>query len=152
VKTVRAARSEAAGGAFGGAALHRAIGLALAIVFAAVGLAFLVAPDGVLGWFDALSRPLGMRAAPQEGAAFFRILAVGYMYLVTVLAFLMYRRPESRFVVRLLIQAKAASAVLSIGFFVFGAPYLIYLANGVCDGAIAIGLLVLSGSMRRGDA
>jgi hypothetical protein len=124
-------------------ALRRATGLSLAIVFAAVGLAFLVVPGGVLGLFDALSRPLGMRAAPPEGAAFFRILAVGYMYVVTVLALLMYRRPGNRLVVGLLIQAKAASAVASLGFFVFGAPYLICLANGVCDGAIAAGLLAL---------
>lgn len=151
-KMTLAAPPEARSGAATWAARSRPIGLVLAVVFAAVGLAFLVLPNGVLGVFNVLSRPLGMREGPLEGAAFYRVLAVGYMYVVTVLAFLMYRRPGNRLVVWLLVQAKAASAALSVGFFVLGAPYLIYLANAVCDSLIALGLLALCLAMGRGES
>jgi hypothetical protein len=122
---------------------YRPISLALAIIFALVGLVFLLTPESVHNVFNAVTRILGMIEPTGLGGDFYRILAVAYMYIVTLLAFSMYRYPENRYFLVLLINAKSVSAILSFLFFVFLHPYLIYLSNGIVDGAIAFGLLVL---------
>lgn len=117
-------------------------------MFAAIGLIFLVLPDGVLLFFNNLSRVFGMTEAPIAESGFYLILAVGYMYLVTILAFFMYRHPRNVHFSLLLINAKSASSILSFLFFAFSHPYLIFLANGIIDGAIAAGLLILRAKMK----
>jgi hypothetical protein len=107
------------------------------ILFAVTGLLFLFIPDKVLVLFNNLS-PSSMAQAPLTGFNFYLILAAGYMYLVTVLAFLMFRRPENPIFPMLLTHAKIASSVLSLGLFLFHAHYLIYLANFLVDGFIGI--------------
>jgi len=126
--------------------LYRAAAGLLAVSFAVVGLLFLARPGGVLAFFNELSAPLGFRAAPVVGAQFYLVLASGYMYLVALLAGLMFRRPEEAAYARLLVHAKLATSVLSLGFFIFHQPYLIYFGNFLVDGLI--GLLVL-GLLRR---
>ncbi len=64
------------------------------------------------------------------------------MYLVTLLAGLMFRKPGNPLLPLLLAQAKLASSIFSLVFFFGRAPYLICLANAVVDGLI--GALVLS--------
>jgi hypothetical protein len=122
--------------------LYRPASLVMAIVFGAVGLIFLFMPAGVLGIFDGLSPQLGLQPAGQA-VGFYLVLAVAYMYLVTLLAGWMFVRPQNSSVPVLLINAKAASALLSFGLFAFRQPTLIYLANGVVDGLIAAGVLLL---------
>jgi hypothetical protein len=124
------------------ARLYRPASLAMAIGFGAVGLIFLLLPSGVLGFFDALSPQIGLKPA-GPAAGFYLALAVAYMYVVTLLAGWMYARPENATLPVLLINAKAASALLSFGLFAFRQPALIYLANGVVDGLIAAGVLLL---------
>ncbi len=124
--------------------VYRPISLALAFVFALVGLAFLLMPGSVYGLFNGFSRSVGMSEQTGQGLDFYRILAVAYMYLVSLLAYSMYRYPENRYFLFLLVNAKTASSILSFLFFVFLHPYLIYLSNGIVDGAIACGLLLLS--------
>ena len=126
--------------------LYRAAAGLLAVSFAVVGLLLLARPGGVLAFFNELSAPLGIRAAPVVGAQFYLVLASGYMYLVALLAGLMFRRPEEASYARLLVHAKLATSFLSLGFFVLHQPYLIYLCNFLVDGLI--GLLVL-GLLRR---
>ncbi|MDH4197116.1 MAG: hypothetical protein OEW05_06900 [Candidatus Aminicenantes bacterium] len=121
--------------------LYRILGLSLAAVFALVGGLFLFLPGEVMSFFNVLSRRLGMTPIPQAGRSFFGVLAAAYMYLVTVLAWGMFRSPRERVYPLLLGQAKLASSLLSFGLFLFHAPWLIYLVNGIVDGAI--GLLVL---------
>jgi len=128
----------------GGAAarLYRPAGLLMAVTFSVVGLIFLFYPDDVLGFFDALSPRIGLPPV-GEAAGFYLILAVAYMYVVTLLAAGMFLRPANATLPVLLINAKAASAILSFGFFAFRQPALIYLANGVVDGLIAVGVLAI---------
>lgn len=120
---------------------YRLISLSLAVIFAVVGLLFLFAPSGVLGFFNMVSKGLGMAPSPEQGISFYLILAVGYMYLVTLLAYFMYRYPQDRKFPLLLANGKLASSILSFYLFILHQPYLIYVANGVVDGFI--GLLVL---------
>lgn len=123
--------------------VYRLVSLTLAVLFAVTGLLFLSVPDRVLALFNTLSVSLGMPESPLTGFGFYLILAVGYMYMVTVLAFLMYRQPDNKYFPLLLTHAKIASSLLSLAFFVFHAHYLVYLANFIVDGAIAAVVLVL---------
>jgi hypothetical protein len=123
--------------------LYRPVSLLLAGLFAATGLVFLLIPEQVLSLFNTISTCWGMTQSPVAGSTFYVVLAVGYMYVVTVLAFLMFRHPENRTLPVLLLHAKAASSLLSLGFFLFQDRYLIYLTNFVIDGAIAVLVLGL---------
>jgi hypothetical protein len=132
-----------------GVAVPKMMGLFLAVVFAAVGLIFLLAPGGVLRFFNSISRPLGMGQAPEVEYQFYLILAVAYMYTVTLLAWLMFRQPQNKAYPLLLTQAKLASALFSFCLFFFVQPFLIYLANGIIDGAIGLVVLVVYLKMRQ---
>ena len=120
---------------------YRTISLLMVLVFAVVGLLFLSLPNGVLAFFNSIAAHIGMKQSPIQGISFFLILASGYMYLVSLLAFLMYKHPNNHYFPLLLTNAKLASSVLSLGFFIVHQPYLIYMTNGIVDGSI--GLLVL---------
>jgi len=128
---------------------YRAMSLILMLSFAAVGVLFLVSPDKPISFFNALSPNLGLPPSPANGFDFYLILAAGYMYLVTILAFLMYRSPENRILPLLLAHAKLASSIVSLAFFLLQARYLIYMANFAVDGAIGIAVLAVYLKMRR---
>lgn len=123
--------------------IYKASSALLAIVFAAVGLLFLAIPDRVLEFFNTLSSAFGMAAAPMVEWNFYVILAAGYMYLVTLLAFLMFKNPGDFRYPQLLVHAKWASAILSLAFFLIHAHYLIYLVNFVVDGLIGLVVIFL---------
>ena len=123
--------------------LQAAVGAVGAVAFAAVGLLVLALPSAVLGFFDGLSRRIGLAAFPGPVDRFWLVLAAAYMYLVTVLAWSMFRRPAEAVYPRLLAHAKLCSAALSLAAFAFVVPHLIFLANGVVDGAIGVLALVL---------
>jgi hypothetical protein len=109
----------------------------MAATFALVGAIFLFIPDQVLAAFNYLARGLGWPQSPAEAHTLYLALAVGYMYVVTVLAVQMARLPEERVYPWLLAQAKAVSSLLSLVLFIAAGRYLICLANFVVDGAIA---------------
>ena len=113
---------------------YRITSLSLCIIFILVGLIFLFWTEEVLIFFNSLSGLLGMTPAPIIAGNFYLILAVAYMYLVAVLAYLMFRQPENRYFPLLLVHGKWASALLSLFFFVSESPYLIYLTNFFIDG------------------
>ena len=123
--------------------LHAAVGATCAVAFAAVGLLFLALPGSVLGFFDALSQRWGLAAFRGPVDRFWLVLAAAYMYVVTVLAWSMFRRPDDPVYPRLLAHAKLCSAALSLGAFALVVPHLIFLANGVVDGAIGVLALAL---------
>jgi len=114
-------------------AIDRVLSAAMAVTFAAVGLLFLLGPDLTLRFMNRLGRGWGLAEMPLSGASFYLGLAVGYMYVVTLLAFLMFRHPHPPVFPFLLAQAKGASSVLSFGLFVIHRPALVFLANGVID-------------------
>ncbi len=124
-------------------AWYRRISLALALVFAAAGCAFLLLPEQTLALFDSLGSGLGMAAGTHGDNRFFLILAAAYMYVVTALAWSMYRSPGERIYPILLCQGKWASAALSLAFFFVQEPMLIYLVNGVVDAALGLVVLLM---------
>jgi hypothetical protein len=128
---------------------YRNFSLLLTALFAATGLLFLFAPDRALTFFNGLSPSLGMPESPLTGFNFYLILAAGYMYLATLLAYFMSRHPANRYFPQLLANAKIASSLLSLTLFLLQAHYLIYLANFVVDGGIGATVLVLSVKMGR---
>lgn len=128
---------------------YRAIMYVLALVFAAVGLLFLLAPDGVTGFFNSLPAPLRLRPAPAPGRSLFLVLAGAYMVLVTLLAVRAARHPEDKTPAALLAQAKFASAALSLLFFFVSSPHLILLVNGIVDGGLGLAVLLLAGAQKR---
>jgi hypothetical protein len=128
---------------------NKSIILVLMFLFAATGLAFLLIPDKVLTLFNNLSSFLNMAQSPLTGVNFFLILAVGYMYLVTILALLAFKHPDNKYFYLLLAHAKLASSVLSLAFFLWHDHYLIYLANFLIDGVIGTIVLILYLRMRR---
>ncbi len=128
---------------------YRAVSFVLMLLFAMTGALFLGFPDAAIAFFNTLSPSFGMPQAPASGRDFYLILAVGYMYLVTILAFSMFRHPENRLFPMLLTHAKLASSILSLALFLLQARYLIYLANFVVDGVIGIVVLTMYLKMRR---
>jgi len=124
--------------------LYKAAALVLTASFLLVGALFLIFPAGVISFFNRLSGPLGMPEAAPVGPNFFLVLTSGYMYLVSLLAWLMFRHPENRLLSSLLVQGKLATSLLSLGFFVIHRPYLIFLANFLVDGLIAGGVWWIS--------
>jgi hypothetical protein len=129
--------------------LYKGTSLSFMAVFGVVGLIFLFIPEKVLAFFNRISLPLGFMESPVHGIGFYLILAVGYMYLVAVIAWLMFKHPENDSYPLLLIHGKTASSVLSLAFFIFHGPFLIYLANGVVDGSIALVIFLLFRKVRR---
>jgi hypothetical protein len=127
----------------------RLAGLAMATVFAVVGLLFLLIPGDILIFFNQLSQPLDLSPAPQESGVFYLALAAAYMYLVTVLAILMARHPDNQWFPFLLANGKLSSAVLSLLLFVWKQPYLICLVNCLVDGLIALAAIVIYLKVRR---
>lgn len=123
--------------------LYKLFSLTAAAIFAVVGLIFLFFPDSVLIFFNSISGYFGLPQAPVQGTGFYLILASAYMYLVTLLAYLMYRYPEQDIYPFLLAQAKLASSIISIYLFLMHQHYLIYFANFAVDGLIGIGALYL---------
>lgn len=123
--------------------LYKIFSLAAAVVFAAVGLLFLFFPAAVLVFFNSLSGYCGLPAAPLESSGFYLILAAAYMYLVTLLAILMFLNPEQSIYPFLLGQGKLASSLISVFLFFTHQYYLIYLANFLVDGLIGIAALLL---------
>jgi hypothetical protein len=138
---VREKTVTAEAGAFHSVTLYRFAALFGAVSFAMVGLVFLAMPDGVLAFFNKLSEPLGLPPSPLQGRGFYLALAAGYMYLVTVLAVLMFRHPRSRIFPFLLAHGKLASAILSAVLFLTHRPFLMYASNSVVDGLIGAAAL-----------
>lgn len=121
---------------------YRQLSLGAAVMFGVVGLIFVLMPRQVLMCFNQLSYFGGFPLAPEQGFSFYTVLTGAYMYLVTVLAYLMYRNPEERVYPFLLAHGKFMSSLLSLAVFIFSARYLIYLANFLIDGFIGLSLII----------
>lgn len=117
---------------------YKPLSLGFAIVFAVVGMIFLFMPKPVLVFFNSISHLWGLPPAPAAGFNFYVILAAAYMYLVTVLAFLMYCKPQEELFPFLLAHGKIMSSLLSLAAFLFHQRYLIYISNFLIDGFIGI--------------
>ena len=118
--------------------LVRLMGATLAPTFAVVGVVFLLIPGRVLALFNAVGDQVGLPPSPTDAYTLYLTLAVAYMYVVTVLAVQMARHPRVTAYPWVLVQAKAASALVCLVLFVAQDQYLIYVANAAVDGAIAV--------------
>jgi len=118
--------------------IYKPLSLAMAVVFAAVGVLFLLTPGGVVEFFNRLSGPTGFRPSPSGEPDFYLTLAVAYMAVVTFLAWSMFRRPGDASFPMVLALAKFSSSVLSLVFFLWRSPYLMYVTNAVVDGFLAV--------------
>lgn len=121
--------------------LYKLFSLVTAAIFAVAGLVFLFFPAAVPIFFNSISGYFGLPQAPVQGTDFYLILASAYMYLVALLAYLMYRYPEQNIYPFLLAQGKLVSSFISVYLFLVHQPYLIYFANFVIDGFIGIAAL-----------
>lgn len=123
--------------------LYKMFGIAAAAVFAVVGFIFLFFPDSALVFFNSMSGYFGLPESDLHGAGFYLALASAYMYLVALLAYLMYRYPEQDIYPFLLAHGKLASSVISIYLFLMHKSFLIYFANFAVDGLLGIAVLCL---------
>ncbi len=128
---------------------YRTISLAFCIIFFIVGLIFLVLPGKILFFFNTLSRYVGMSPSPVEGVDLYLALAVAYMYLVSLITYLMYRHPENPHFPLLLANGKTASSLLSLLLFAAHRPYLTFLVNFVVDGLIGMVAWVFYAKLKR---
>jgi hypothetical protein len=117
---------------------YKRVSLAFTVIFICTGFLFLLFPDSVLYFFNSLSGYFGLPLSPAQGAGFYLILASAYMYLVALIACMMYRHPEQKIYPFLLVNGKLASSVISVCLFIFHKPYLIYIVNFAVDGLIGI--------------
>jgi len=129
---------------------YRTFSLLMAIIFAIVGFIFLFLTNGVLVFFNSIATYFGMKQSPVQGINFYLILASGYMYLVSLLAYMMYKHPDNHYFPLLLTNAKFASSVLSLGFFILHEPFLIYITNCIVDGSIGVLVLYFYFKIKKG--
>lgn len=83
-----------------------------------------------------------MVPSPVIGVNFYVVLAVAYMYLVALLAFLMYKYPQNMYFPLLLANGKLASSLLSLYIFSVHQPSLIFVINCFVDGLIGLAALI----------
>ncbi len=129
--------------------LYKYISLGMATTFGVAGILFLFTSDEVLAFFNRVSIVVGMEEVEPAAEHFYVILAVAYMYIVALLAFLMYRKPEEAAFPFILINAKIATSVVSILFFFIDKLLLIYITNGVVDGLIALLVILMYRSLKK---
>jgi hypothetical protein len=142
-----------------GAAAERFVVFALrllAVCFAAVGLLFLIAPDGTLSALDDVGDwlPLGGFApAPDTAEQLWLALGFAYMTVITGIC-LVVSTDVVRYRPLLLVLAagKSASSLAALGFYLFDADVFAYLLNFLVDGfLVGVALLLWSLAGRVGD-
>jgi hypothetical protein len=129
--------------------LYRYLSISMAISFALVGIIFLLIPNEVLTFFNNISLQIGMKETPLTVTSFFIILAVAYMYLVSLIAFMMFHNPRNIYFPFLLANAKLASSLLSLGIFLISQPYLIFISNSIIDGLLGLTCLLLYFNLKK---
>jgi len=132
--------------------LYKRVSFVLALLFGAAGLIFLVRPDWAVVGTNSICRPLGIQELQPYGFGFYQVLAVAYMAMVALLAFLMVLHPEEPIYPRLLICGKGTSSGLSLLMLFVHGPYLLYGVNFAVDGSIAFLVYLLYRVRWRGTA
>ena len=117
----------------------------LAASFAAVGLLFLIAPDGTLGVLDDLGDAIGdFTPAPETHQQLWLSLGFAYMVVITGIC-LVVAADVVRYRPLLLVLAvgKAASSLTSLAFFIWDEDVFAYLLNFLVDGGLTLAALWL---------
>ena len=112
----------------------------LAATFALVGSIFLLFPNGTVRTINAAGAIFRIfPPAPESDLRFWLSLAVSYMALVTVLAWLIQRDPRRyRHLMPVLAIGKFSSSFTCLLFFIFSSPAFLYLLNFLVDGSITL--------------
>ncbi len=100
-------------------------------------------------FFNRLSHFLGLPQSSVPDFNFYIVLAVAYMYLVALLALLMYWHPKNRYFPLLLANGKIASSLLSFYLLIIHQPYMILIVNCVVDGLIGIAAFMFYKKIKR---
>jgi hypothetical protein len=112
----------------------------LAASFAAVGILFIAAPDGVLGALTDLGDAIGSFAeAPETSEQLW--LALGFAYMVAIAGICLVAQADVvryRPLLLVLAAGKTASSLASLGFYAFDADVFAYLLNFLVDGFLAL--------------
>ena len=121
----------------------------LAATFAAVGLLFILAPDGTLGALDDFGDwlPLGQFSeAPETAEQLWLALGFAYMTVITGIC-LLASTDVVRYRPLLLVLAagKAASSLAALAFYLFDTDVFAYLLNFLVDGFLVGVALFLYG-------
>ncbi|CUU10842.1 hypothetical protein GBSOP10_108210 [Armatimonadetes bacterium GBS] len=112
---------------------------ALGVGFALFGALFAFAPQATLEYFSQWGTALGWEATSPEAGGFWRVLAVAFMVIVTVLAFWgSVPSPAQPALLMMLFIGKASSSLGALLFYWLESPQFLYLLNFVVDGAIAL--------------
>lgn len=126
-----------------GAAAERFVVLSLRLLaasFAAVGVLFIAAPDGVLGAISDLGDSLGdFTQAPETSVQLW--LALGFAYMVAITGICLVAQADVvryRPLLLVLAAGKTASSLASLGFYLFDADVFAYLLNFLVDGFLAL--------------
>jgi hypothetical protein len=125
----------------------------LAAGFAAVGLLFIITPDGVLGALDDLGDWLPLwEFAPAPETAQQLWLALGFAYMTVIAGICLVAQADVvryRPLLLVLAAGKLASSLAALGFYAFEANVFAYLVNFLVDGAlVGVALLLWSLSGR----
>lgn len=126
-----------------GAAAERFVVLSLRLLaasFAAVGVLFIAAPDGVLNALSDLGDSLGdFTQAPETSVQLW--LALGFAYMVAITGICLVAQADVvryRPLLLVLAAGKTASSLASLGFYLFDADVFAYLLNFLVDGFLAL--------------
>lgn len=112
--------------------------------FAIVGTLFFLFPDGTIRFLNGVGAFLGnFTPAPPSALRFWVSLSIGYMALVTALAYLAQRDLRRRDLLALLALAKGVSSVTCLGYYLFSSDAFVYLANFLVDGTIAVATIAI---------
>ncbi len=112
----------------------------LGVGFLVFGLLFAFAPAGTLEYFNRWGQALGWQEPmPLDEGGLWRVLAVAFMVMVTVLAFWGAQPTPARpALLMVLTLGKLSSSLLALLFYWLVAPHFIYLLNFAVDGSIAL--------------
>lgn len=108
--------------------------------FVIVGIIFVAIPNGVLSFFNTITEAIGIFEKSNLSVERFWVALTGsYMVMVSAIAWYLAKDIRKNFeLIKILIIGKAASSLLSLVFFIFYQNGLIYFANFVADGQIAL--------------
>ena len=110
----------------------------LAAGFALVGILFIAAPDGVLGFLDDVGDAFGsFSPAPDTGAKLWLALSFAFMTVITGICLVVASDPvRHRPLLLVLAAGKTASSLSAGAFFVLDDDVFAYLANFVVDASL----------------
>jgi|GEM_PF-3183212 len=111
--------------------INRGILTGLAVLAFAASLLFLVQAKAILTFFNSLSVSLHLPLAPVEPGSLARVITVGYLYLLMVLAWRAARRPDETLTLFFISHGSFGNGVVAVLLMIFQAPFLVYIIHSI---------------------